>query len=127
MVALKCHYKNYLPSVTAISCHGRGTKIFFQAHLFELANLQNSGLIEHRPASDLISVPFKLGFSRVPVNNAIGLLPSLLSKLFKREVDLSFVKIYQKHMIKEFFLFIFSICTKTSQVRNLQLIILEEL
>ena len=97
MVALKCHYKNYLPSVTAISCHGRGTKIFFQAHLFELANLQNSGLIEHRPASDLISVPFKLGFSRVPVNNAIGLLPSLLSKLFKREVDLSFVKIYQKH------------------------------
>ena len=64
----------------------------------------------------------------MPVNNAIGLLPSLLSKLFKREVDLSFVKIYQKHMIKEFFLLIFSICTKTSQIRNLQLIIfLEEL
>ena len=70
-----------------------------------------------------ISAPFKLGFNRIPVNNAIGLLPSLLSKLFKREVDLSFVKIYQKHMIKEFFLFICSICTKTSQVRNLQLII----
>ena len=64
-----------------------------------------------------------MGFCRVPVNYAIGLLPSLLSKLFKREVDLSFVKIYQKHMIKEFFLLIFSICTKTSQVRNLQLII----
>ena len=70
-----------------------------------------------------ISAPFKLGFSRVPVNNAIGLLPSLLSELFKREVNFSFVKIYQKYMIKEFFLFIFYICTKTSQVRNLQLII----
>ena len=43
---------------------------------------------------------FKLGFFRAPVNNAVGLLPSLLSKLFKREVDLSFVKIYQKHMKK---------------------------
>ena len=52
MVALKYQYKNYLPSVTAISCYGRGTKIFFQAHLFELGNLQNTGLTEHRPASD---------------------------------------------------------------------------
>ena len=52
MVALKYQYKNYLPSVTAISCYGRGTKIFFQAHLFELGNLQNTGLTEHRPASN---------------------------------------------------------------------------
>ena len=39
-------------SVTAISCYGRGTKIFFLAHLFELGNLQNIGLTEYRPASD---------------------------------------------------------------------------
>ena len=52
MVALKYHYKNYLPSVTAISCYGRGTKTFFQAHLFELGNLQNTGLTEHRAASN---------------------------------------------------------------------------
>ena len=48
MVALKYHYKNYLPSVATISCYRRGTKIFFQAHLFELGNLQNTGLTEHR-------------------------------------------------------------------------------
>ena len=52
IMALEYHYKNYLPSVTAIFCYGRGTKIFFQAHLFELGNLQNTGLTEHRPASD---------------------------------------------------------------------------
>ena len=52
MVALKYHYKNYLPLVTAISRYGRGTKIFFQAHLFELGNLQDTGLTEHRPASN---------------------------------------------------------------------------
>ena len=52
MVALKYHYKNYLPSVTAIFYYSRGTKNFFQAHLFELGNLRNTGLKEHRPASD---------------------------------------------------------------------------
>ena len=52
IMALEYHYKNYLSSVTAIFCYGRGTKIFFQAHLFELGNLQNTGLKEHRPASD---------------------------------------------------------------------------
>ena len=38
--------------ITPIFCYGRGTKIVFQAHLFELGNLQNTGLTEHRPASD---------------------------------------------------------------------------
>ena len=35
IVALKYHYKNYLPSVMAIFWWGRGTKIYFQVHLFE--------------------------------------------------------------------------------------------
>ena len=52
MMALKYRYKNYLPSVTAILCYSRGTKTFFQAHLFELGNLRNTGLKEHQPASD---------------------------------------------------------------------------
>ena len=56
MVALKYQYKNYLPSVTAISCYGRGTKIFFQAHLFELGNLQ-------RVINVQISAPFKWDFA----------------------------------------------------------------
>ena len=51
-MALKYRYKKYLPSATAILCYCRGTKTFFQAHLFELGNLRNSGLKEHRPASD---------------------------------------------------------------------------
>ena len=52
MMALKYRDKNYLPSVTAILCYSRGTKTFFQAHLFELGNLRNTGLKEHQPASD---------------------------------------------------------------------------
>ena len=52
MMALKYRYKNYLPSATAILCDSRGTQIFFQAHLFELGKLRNTGLKEHRPASD---------------------------------------------------------------------------
>ena len=52
MMALKYRYKNYLPSATAILCYSRGTNILFQAHLFELGKLQNTGLKEHRPASD---------------------------------------------------------------------------
>ena len=52
MMALKYRYKNYLPSATAILCYSRGTYILFQAHLLELGTLQNTGLKEHRPASD---------------------------------------------------------------------------
>ena len=58
-------------------------------------------------------VPLKHIILRLPVNNAIGLLSSILSKLFSREVYLFFfLKFCQKHMMKEFFLLSFSIYTK---------------
>ena len=58
-------------------------------------------------------VPLKNIILRLPANNAIGLLSSILSKLFRREVCLFFfLKICQKHMMKEFFLLSLSIYTK---------------
>ena len=58
-------------------------------------------------------VPLKNIILRLPANNAIGLLSSIPSKLFRREVCLFFsLKICQKHMMKEFFLLSLSIYTK---------------
>ena len=55
----------------------------------------------------------KISFYPYPLNSAIGLLSS---SFFKREVYLCFfffLKTYQKHMIKEFFLFSFFYLHKT--------------